>query len=146
MRNFVLTALLGLWALMALPAMAQDADDGATDGEEEVVSETFPYPMEGRHRVDYCLYDSIDCGIGAAHRFCTRKGYFSAESFREELSVLVTVRLGDRSICRGRECIGFEEIVCTGEGQDVFQREGYERPARPSWDDGSSETPSQTTE
>ncbi len=73
---------------------------------------SFEDPTYGRHRLDFCRYDQIDCGIMPALLFCQREGFEGVQSYRGPDAATPTTRIGNRSTCRGRSCSGFAEVIC----------------------------------
>jgi len=73
---------------------------------------SFEDPTFGRARLDFCRFNQDGCGIEAALHFCRREGYVDAQSYRGPVSVTRTMRVGNRTTCRGRRCQGFSQIIC----------------------------------
>ena len=72
----------------------------------------FMYPRFENHRVDWCLNQGKSCGHPAAYSYCRRMGYSKDKQYTQDEHVPATKTLGDRSLCYGKKCRGFEKIEC----------------------------------
>lgn len=72
----------------------------------------FVFPRFEHHRVDWCMEKNQHCGKPAAYSFCRRLGYEHAQSFKIDNHVFATRTLGSQSLCFGKKCRGFSEIIC----------------------------------
>lgn len=73
----------------------------------------FHYPRFRGYRVDWCYDDGKQCGSKVAQSFCKRLGYMRSNQYRREKSVYASKTLGDRKLCFGSQCNGFEFIDCS---------------------------------
>jgi hypothetical protein len=85
------------------------------------LANTFPNPMQGPYRLDYCLHYSKTsgafggCGNPAANAWCKTRGFVKAKQWviaRDIGAVSPTSVIGDDRICRAAACDGFASITC----------------------------------
>lgn len=72
----------------------------------------FFHPRYNLYRLDYCYKRERGCGKRAANSFCSRMGYMQASRFEIEKSVSATKTIGSQELCFGKQCHGFELIIC----------------------------------
>ena len=72
----------------------------------------FRYPRFENHRIDWCLNQGKSCGHRAAYSYCRRMGYSKEKQYSQDTQVFATRTLGDRVLCYGKKCRGFDKIEC----------------------------------
>lgn len=72
----------------------------------------FVYPRYQSYRIDWCYDGFRGCGGRAAFSFCRRMGYLTARRFIMEKAVPATKAIGNKKLCFGILCRGFEYIDC----------------------------------
>jgi hypothetical protein len=73
----------------------------------------FYYPRFQDYRVDWCYKTrNRGCGARVAKSFCRRLGYMRSINYKKETQVGETRQLGSNKLCYGKQCDGFQYIVC----------------------------------
>jgi len=75
----------------------------------------FNKPVFKGYRIDLCLKRGQQCGKPAADIFCKLKGFKRSLGFQKENNIgtqAPTLILGEKKLCTGTECDGFEYIDC----------------------------------
>lgn len=106
----------GAGAMVPSPPTAVAAfDGGGAPPAASKLARIYEKPTVGDVRVDFCLRAGQDCGMAAANAFCKLNGHSRAVSFteaRDKPGKGATLSLGEKQLCRGATCHGFESISC----------------------------------
>jgi hypothetical protein len=85
-----------------------------TVGPSSQTGNTFPNPMMGQYRLDYCLPNN-KCGKDTAIAWCQAHGYSGVAKWTAAVDIgdkTPTLRLGGNDVCGRGPCDGFASITC----------------------------------
>jgi hypothetical protein len=72
----------------------------------------FALPRMNHYRVAWCYEGAKQCGSRVANSFCRRMGYMKSTSYKIDTQIIATKTLGDKALCFGHGCQGFQSITC----------------------------------
>lgn len=72
----------------------------------------FNLPRMAHFRVAWCYTKNNHCGKYVANSFCRRLGYLKSSDLKKDPNVLASIKIGDKALCFGKDCSGFEYITC----------------------------------
>jgi hypothetical protein len=79
--------------------------------EQLLRKKTFVFPRINNYRVAWCYRGEKACGSRAALAFCRLMGFSETTRFKPQ-QLVSTQALGDKALCFGQSCKGFEKITC----------------------------------
>ena len=78
----------------------------------DYTEQLFVKPRWKHYPLAWCYDGQKGCGQKAAYAYCRYQGYLHVKSYRSSKLIFASKQIGGGYLCFGRDCRGFDYIIC----------------------------------